>query len=164
MSRVPTGMAVGRESAEVARLIIQLQLLCRDHRANTVSDLPPDALGRAVALQAQIDALRLKDQEQREVLRERGRQGLKKAHAQAGARMEARLEAYRQRLEAEGGLYGAPARRIAREMGYGKTAGESYLKILRARDAAKQRTCPTCRQPLPNHSVIPQDDGDSNGR
>jgi hypothetical protein len=155
---IPHGMAVGKPGITAARLTLQLRILCRNHEVNSINDLPPDALGEAVAITAEIDRLKHEDLAHREVLREHGRRGLAKSHGQATARREARLEAYRQRLEAEGGLYGAPARRIAKAMGLGKTTGENYMKVLRERDAAKQRTCPTCRQPLPDCSVIPRDE------
>lgn len=137
---------------EVAKLELQLRLLCREHGVNMIQDLPPEPFQKAMAIQSQIDTLK---REQTEVLAERGRKGLAKALAGVTARKEARIEAYRRELERQGGLYGAQARRIAREMGISLTAAASYLKVLRVRDKAGEHSCPVCRQPLPDCSVIP---------
>ena len=156
MSGSPHG--VGREVQEIADLELAIATILEKHRKNAIIDLEPDAFNEAMKRQAQIDALKAR---QREKAREYGVRGLRTAHAQASQRMETRIETFRRKLEAEGGIGGAPWRRIAREMRISPSTATKYLHILRERAAAGPPTCPVCKQHLPVNSIPTINDEDT---
>ncbi len=142
---LPIGMGVGKESFEVARLTMQLSILCREHGVNALVDLPPDVFQEAMAIQSRIDSLKT---QQREAIVARGRLGLAKAQAAAQTRRAARLERVRKIIEQRGGTKAINKAALARELGIGKSALANYIKIIEAQAVAGGPRCLACGQPI----------------
>lgn len=143
---IPPGMAVGRHGVEAAKLMLQLHVLCRNHKANSIHDLPPERFQEAMVIQSRIDVLRT---EQLETLKAIGLRGLAKAHANARMRFAARFNKFRDEVATRGGLAAVNKLRLARELGLGRTTIQSYIKRLQDEEAAGPPRCPACMRPLP---------------
>lgn len=148
---LPPGIAVGKTGMEAARLMLQIRILCQDHRANSVFDLPPEQFAEAMQMQSRIDAIR---HQQKDALLERGKRGLAKSHANASIRQAARLNKFREEVAARGGLAAVNKVRLAKELGLSRTTVQKLCKRLEAEVKAGPPRCPACHQPLPEPEVL----------